>query len=77
VQKVEFLQLRYDRLGGVCRRPLSKPCERCTAKRFCSNVWSVQICSQAMVLPAEALQGVQLRCFGVPIRRQIFSTGRR
>jgi hypothetical protein len=29
------------------------------------------------VLPAEALQGVQLRCFGVPIRRQIFSTGRR
>jgi hypothetical protein len=29
------------------------------------------------VLPAEALQGVQLRCFGIPIRRQISSACRR
>ena len=42
-QKVEFLQLRYDRLGSVCRRPLSKPCERCTAKRFFSNQEGIEL----------------------------------
>ena len=42
-QKVEFLQLRYDRLGSVRCRPLTEPGERRTAKRFFSDQEGIEL----------------------------------